>query len=264
MHRGYFKVWRQLEDSDLWATDPLTIKIWLWILMHACHKEQRLPNLTLQPGELITTYAAIMEAMVVPGHGFRKRVAPSIQTVRTSMQALCALYVISKQQAPQQGGLHIKVLQWDKFQGTNAEPSTGYATDISTDFQQTSNTIQECKAVKALDQRLFLTDTSTPVSPKVEGGFSAGDGIAHAVAVAKANSLTPPSAQWKGRLGKTTKERLQAGATPANLMLAIERMVVESKSPAMLEALLRDVEKGKNGNGTGKRFGDGRSVDGEF
>ncbi len=264
MSLGYVKVWRQLEDSDLWGTDPLTLKIWLWILMHACHKERRLPNITLQPGELVTTYAAIMEAMVVPGHGFRKRVAPSIRTVRTSMQALCDLYVLSKRQAPRQGGLHLKVLQWDKFQNGASEQATGYATDVATDIRQTSDTIQECKKVKNEDQRLFLTDTSTPVSPKVEGDFAAGDGIAHALAIAKANGLTPPSSQWKGRLGKTTKERLQAGATPANLMLAIERMVVESKSPAMLEALLRDVEKGKNGNRTNKRFGDGRSVDGEF
>jgi hypothetical protein len=150
---GYVKVWRKLEDSDLWMTDPLTLKIWLWILMHACHKEQRLANITLQPGELLTTYTEIMKAMVVPGHGFRKRYAPTLQTVRSSMQALCALYVISKQQAPQQGGLHIKVLHWEDYQGQAKGQPTPYVTDISTDLQQTSNTIQEgkeCKEVKTL------------------------------------------------------------------------------------------------------------------
>lgn len=169
MSLGYFKVWRQLEDSDLWATDPLTIKIWLWILMHACYKEQRLPALTLQPGELVTTYAEIMEAMVVPGHGFRKRVAPSIQTVRTSIQALCNLYAISKQQAKHQGGLHIKVLHWEEYQGLDTEPTTGYATDISTPYKN------EKIKNKKKEQTLVVSDDEQAVFDRWKEVIGAND-----------------------------------------------------------------------------------------
>lgn len=226
MALGYFKVWRQLENSDLWRTDPLTIKIWLWILMHVCHKEQRLPNLTLQPGELITTYAEIMKAMVVPGHGFRKKFDPSLQTVRTSMQALCDLYVIAKQQAPQQGGLHIKVLHWAKYQSNDGSVATGYATDIVTDLQQTSNTIQEGKEGKeqikstvkqAVDQTKL--DIAVPIVSATTRKTTKADPRVDEV-WAHWSSIFPH--RFSKTKGKMIADRLKEGFTVEEMIRAID------------------------------------------
>jgi hypothetical protein len=237
---GYFKVWRQLEDSDLWRTDPLTIKIWLWILMHACHKEQRLPHLILQPGELLTTYAEVMKAMVVPGHGFRKRFAPSLQTVRTSMQALCELYVISKQQAPQQGGLHVKVLHWADYQSTEEGSATDHVTDISTDLQQTSNTIQECKNEKnegkredsgfSFDSLLFDETLKSAAAPKMEkaGEEKKPSPTAQRIVAAFVDAhALPPDRNRIGRFAKKVKEELDRGVIPATILTSVAQRMGE-------------------------------------
>ena len=38
MHRGYFKCWRKMIESDLWDKSPLHLKVWTWILASVDYK----------------------------------------------------------------------------------------------------------------------------------------------------------------------------------------------------------------------------------
>ncbi|MHB1343039.1 MAG: hypothetical protein ACYCX3_01610 [Thermoleophilia bacterium] len=109
----------------------------------------------------------------------------------------------------------------------------------------------------------FLTGTGSSVPGGTVEVFTSQKAVAHAVAVATDYGLTPPSPRWKGQLGKMAKERLAAGAEPGNVLLAVERLIVESKSPANLEAVLRDIEGGarRNGGSRTNHGNDGRVGD---
>lgn len=126
---------------------------------------------------------------------------------------------------------------------TNREPPSHLTRTTVTDDGQNS------PMNSPIELPQFLTGTESSVPGGTVEVFTSQKAVAHAVAVASDHGLTPPSSRWKGQLGKMAKERLAAGADPGNMLLAVERLLVESKSPANLEAVLRDIEGGARHHG---------------
>lgn len=140
---GWVKLWRRLEDSDIWELPPTTIKIWIWLLMHANHEARTVYGIEVQPGELITSYDSICKGIAWKEKGGRVTTTTPNQ-VRWAIKCLEARQTL--QRYPHQQHLHLKVLNWSKFQSTTSAPqqSNDRPHDgLTTDLQQTYDTKQE-------------------------------------------------------------------------------------------------------------------------
>lgn len=141
---GWVKLWRKMEDSDVWGLPPLTTRIWIWVLLHAAREAHTWRGITFEPGELFTSYESIAKGVAWSEN--RKIVTPSVASVRWSLKKLLQRQAL--QQEPQQGGLFIKVLHWEEYQGDKKRTTTGTTTGTTTEPRQDHDTIQEVKEGK--------------------------------------------------------------------------------------------------------------------
>ena len=111
---GWVKLWRKLEDSNVWGLSPLAVKIWIWVLMNANHSDSEWMGEKLCAGELITSYANIARGVAYTEN--RSLIVPSQKAVRTALTRLSVLDAL--RHGPRQNSLWIKVLQWELYQGS--------------------------------------------------------------------------------------------------------------------------------------------------
>jgi hypothetical protein len=87
MERGYIKVWRKLEDSGLLQM-PNTLALFIYILMHAMHKDRKVGTstgvITLKRGQYISGRKALAADL-----------EQSEREIRTSLQRLIDLEIIT-------------------------------------------------------------------------------------------------------------------------------------------------------------------------
>ncbi len=113
--KGWVKLWRKLEQSDVWSSSLLTRSVWIWILMHANHESKEWNGQILEAGEFITSYAKISKGVAWTEN--RKVVIPSAKRARTAVELLTNLGCLRA--GYRQGGLWIKVLHWEQYQGSD-------------------------------------------------------------------------------------------------------------------------------------------------
>lgn len=111
------KVHRKLLESNVWRLPALDLKLWVWILLSASASEYDLDNgIHLEPGEFVTTYARMREALATDAMGPLPRHVPSMKEVRVALRHHKERGTVEVGQALGQTGLHIKVLHWNEYQ----------------------------------------------------------------------------------------------------------------------------------------------------
>jgi len=147
---GWVKLWRKMEDSDIWELPPTTTRIWLWILLHASREAHVWHGIHLEPGDLITSYQQIAKG--VAWMDGREKVIPSYASVRWAIKMLKSRQAL--RQEPRQGGLHLKVLHWEEYQGDKRRTTTGTTTGTTTEQRQDNDNVQEVRSKKLKNKPL--------------------------------------------------------------------------------------------------------------
>src|SRR5574344_1107616 len=69
MEQGYVKLYRKIFDNPIVSKDCETLSIWIYLLLNATHKEQKVifngKTTTLKSGELITGIISISEKLKI-------------------------------------------------------------------------------------------------------------------------------------------------------------------------------------------------------
>ena len=159
---GWVKVWRRLEHSDVWELPPLTTRIWIWILIHACHEPRTVYGVQLEPGELFTSYRSIAEAVRWRQNG--AWVVPSSKSIRWALETLSSRQAL--QHGPRQHGTWVKVLHWEDYQG-NTEDDQG-STNGSTHNTSTAGPRQDHGTKQELKKERSKKKESLAYTPEFE------------------------------------------------------------------------------------------------
>lgn len=154
---GWIKLYRKIEDSDIWALPPLTRNIWFWILLHTNHEDRTWMGVVVPRGELITSYRSIAEG-VAWGSG-KNKVVPSIKTIRCVIHKLIQIGNLGhgSGQAPGQGGLWLKVLHWEDYQDKPKTKRAGFGAGSGADLGQGQGIKQEVKKERSKEEEGELT-----------------------------------------------------------------------------------------------------------
>ncbi|MCF8051573.1 MAG: hypothetical protein K9L59_10075 [Desulfobacterales bacterium] len=105
---GFVLLSRKIMDSGIMEKPPLYMKLWIWMLLRASHKDHG----SLKRGQLFTTHRK-MQAAMTHKVGFRKE-KPSIKEIRGVLEFL----TISRMVVTMKGthGTLITILNYDKYQ----------------------------------------------------------------------------------------------------------------------------------------------------
>ena len=60
-HEGYIQLSRSIRHSEIWQLPPLHLKVWIWLLCKATHKDD--PKKRLKRGQCLATIPETIEAM---------------------------------------------------------------------------------------------------------------------------------------------------------------------------------------------------------
>lgn len=112
---GWIKLWRCIDESDVWQLPPLAYRIWTWILVHANSTPATVFGIELQPGEMLTSYSKIADGVAWTENKALQK--PSSKAVRWALERLSQCQALRHE--PRQGGTWIKVLQWSKYQAND-------------------------------------------------------------------------------------------------------------------------------------------------
>lgn len=134
MNNGWIKIHRSMLDWEWWD-DQNTRMLWLTILLSVNHEPKRWHGITVDAGEMITSYAALAQKSGL-----------SYQSVRTSLEHLISTHEVTCESTHQ--FTRIKVVKWAEFQSLDAPPNIPTNTRSNrplTEHQQSTNNKQECK-----------------------------------------------------------------------------------------------------------------------
>ena len=84
--KGGFIVARKLFGSEIWLRDPLYLKVWIWIIGKANHKDIKKNGRLYRRGELVTTYNKIIKAASY--YHNRSHITPSLKKIRLILEWL--------------------------------------------------------------------------------------------------------------------------------------------------------------------------------
>ena len=84
--KGSFMVARKLFGSEIWLKDPLYLKVWIWIIGEANHKDVEKNGRYYKRGELVTTYNEIIKAASY--YHNRSHIIPTLKKIRVILKWL--------------------------------------------------------------------------------------------------------------------------------------------------------------------------------
>jgi hypothetical protein len=149
---GWVKLWRKLEDSDVWELSPLALRVWVWILLHASREAHTWRGIGLQPGDLITSYDQIAKG--VAWKQDREKIVPTVDAIRWTLKTLKSHQALH--QEPHQGGLYLKVLHWDQYQSEKPRTTPGTIPVTTPEPHQDHTTIQEEKKKEVKNKQMSV------------------------------------------------------------------------------------------------------------
>lgn len=120
---GWIKIHRSLLNWEWWE-DLNTSRVWITILLSVNHEPKKWKGMTVNEGELVTSYAALA-----------KKCGLSVRSVRTSIEHLKSTNEVTCDSTSQH--TVIKVVKWAEFQ--EYETSTGTPSDTQADKRPTSD-----------------------------------------------------------------------------------------------------------------------------
>lgn len=109
---GCILIARKMLDSDLMDHSPLTVKLWVWMLLKANWQDRQ----QLSRGQFVTTIAEMQEAM---SHyaGWRK-ITPTKDEIRNCYESLSRATRITTRKTTR--GMVISIINYDSYQNINA------------------------------------------------------------------------------------------------------------------------------------------------
>ena len=115
--RGFILLARKLESSEIMNKPPLYVKLWVWMLMQASHKDHG----SLKRGQFFTTYNQMRRAMSWEVGG--RIETPTTKQIRTAVDFLSEKSFVGRLKVTQ--GLVITILNYDFYQtASNYERQT--------------------------------------------------------------------------------------------------------------------------------------------
>jgi len=121
---GWIKLHRSLLDWEWWD-DPPTLKLYLYLLIKANHKEKKWRGQVVKPGQLVTGVHKLSECTKL-----------SVQQVRTALKKLKSTNNLTSKSTNRFS--LITISGWEKHQCDHAE-ATSKSTSQLTNKQQTNN-----------------------------------------------------------------------------------------------------------------------------
>ena len=80
MNRGSILIARKITGSSTWIRHPLYLKVWVWILERASHKDHQRNGHQYKRGEFVTTYDEMTRAAAY--YHNRKYILPTVKQIR--------------------------------------------------------------------------------------------------------------------------------------------------------------------------------------
>jgi len=164
MHRGYIKLWRKIEDSEVWS-DPYLLQMWIYCLFHANWEDKWFPwktnkgyiRLHLKPGQFATGRDVLGEATKSnPKTAYRRLEAlekmGNIKLIKTHN---CTI---------------VEILNWDLYQGKDekiGQPNVINNQSIKGGFEETVSSqcpanVQPMSTAKHYKKDKHYKKTSAP------------------------------------------------------------------------------------------------------
>lgn len=176
MYRGYVKLWRKLEDSDIFKNEK-ALKIWIWILIKANHQERTVlfgrRKIVVNPGEFIMGLNKASEHLDL-----------AKSTIHFWVNYLNDLQMVELKKTNKY--TLIKVKNWGDYQG--GETQTELQKNSKRTLKETNNNVQQCSNIKntpigAKQKNMYKEPTieiddlgeeiKHPVKPKTFGRYPA-------------------------------------------------------------------------------------------
>mgnify|MGYP007047929952 CR=1 FL=1 len=141
---GYIKLSRRLLTSDIWYKPPLYLKVWIYLLCHATHKQYG----NLQRGQLVTSISKIQAAMTYKEGCTNKR--PTYDEIRRAIEFMrkphgspCGTPIDSPMESTTgtpiaepmittkrvTGGLLVTIVKYDEYQRDERERNEAVSDD---------------------------------------------------------------------------------------------------------------------------------------
>lgn len=165
---SWIKVWRQLLESRVFR-DAILLKVWIWCLLKAVHKEQWVP---IKTGRGTTTVLLKPGQFFFGRHQGAKELSLPPSTLYRKMQCLCVLAMIALK-----SDTHcsiVTILNWETFQGEwtgnrtpNGHPKNTYKKDKNVKKKAPAEILSEITELekrysdKETINRIFLAISST-------------------------------------------------------------------------------------------------------
>jgi len=131
-----FTLDRKIFSSDLWFDSPWVLKIWIYLLGHASHKDTRWMGIEIKRGQLIRSYRTIAkDCGYKVGYRLKK---PSYDTVRRICEGFTKAERI--EQRTVQCGTLFTILNYDKLQPMKHNESVNES--VNEPFNDRSMTVQ--------------------------------------------------------------------------------------------------------------------------
>ena len=146
---------RKLEGSPVWEMGPLTVQLWIWLLLKAVWKPEgfTLKNgIHLERGQLWTTYGRMSEALKTrKGQGYTR---PAIRTLRDVVSRLIDARMIAVLATHQ--GLLITICNYEEYNPTDFDSRT-----VSRTVSRSIDATEEQRKEQRVQEQLPL-DTPYP------------------------------------------------------------------------------------------------------
>lgn len=108
VHRGYVKLWRKIQDSDVWS-DSTALHVWLYCLTRANYKQTKYRGTVIEPGQFVFGRESAGSALGI---------APT--TVRDAMKRLAKWGYLRQNTASK--FTVVTICNWDTYQQDEDTP----------------------------------------------------------------------------------------------------------------------------------------------
>jgi len=130
-----FTIDRKIFSSDIWHSSPWKLKIWLYLLGKANHKDGNFMGIPIKRGQLIRSYRTIQkDCSYKVGYRLKK---PSLSTISTICEELTKELRIERRS--EHGGQVITILNYDELQQLRKNEANGEANDTRTIPERNKN-----------------------------------------------------------------------------------------------------------------------------
>jgi len=160
-----FTIDRKIFESDIWHGPPLKLKIWIYLLGNANHKDGKWMGIPLKRGQLIRSYRTIQKACSYKiGYRVKK---PSLSTICTICEEFTKELRIERRS--EHGGQVITILNYNELQPMKKHEQNDEANDTRTIPERNKNVNNNTKKTYSV---LFLKFWEKyPVKKEKKGAY---------------------------------------------------------------------------------------------